>query len=785
VSDHSASLTDLLRDAAIQRRFMRARALDREFEREGGRIIYAVDADVVSMYGDPAAIAVGRDGRIGYGQVFHDDEKSLSNAISARLADYVFFELSPHVPLMVIPPIEFEIATMIRVLAKDFGSTPPSITLDETQVRNCVGELRQNLSGDHAESSNYIRLAEKALKLIYMRTGKSEAFRRLNNLLYLDKITSPENVAEKLGDNNLIQTFASFSKISDMFNHSLLSREWTSRLKGTHNEAQRDEVSRKRSFSIERDAKALALLEIWNSKIEEFGYKIVYITGSRQIFEATQSYCSDNSLNFAEHYIRHPRTFLADAGVLRTDEDDLSADGLSPFANWLKIFLANADAGEDILDGFKLAPHAKEVAITAMRRNGGLAQKCRNGWRNYSDNLRAAYRPPIDVVALLTEEMRSIPNGNSVLREWNTIEADLDRKIEDSIGETWEICFRAATKTGWTFAFYGASNAGIPSRCPPPLRFDSWPETEKFICKISGWHRDADFDTHFYESKIGKINEEDSTGYAYYLAHAALFAGRGLWSVAGILSERAVSKIEGFGNDKNGYADGREGCFLTAFCRRHSARSLKDLDGLEDLLSKAEMILDRETQSRPALDAVRERFDTERLALGVTRHLFERFQKVSVGLSEGEAVDSLMKSADVILDKIDNRLASDVAISVKDMLLRTEFRVALNMASLFLHPAFDIESLAFDHRFNRIADIVCRARDACGMTGPFSFFAEGVRMCISAIRATGNERRAIAEEAANYFHPSQIQSYLVFPYDSARFSELRRIAIDISKKRPI
>ena len=179
-SVRESSFLDQLRDAAIQFRFMEPWHTDKDFESTGGSIIYAVDADIFVTYGDPRETATKYDDpsktsakikrSIGYGQVFDTDQPDLSIALSRRIVDHIFYgrqgkvlDFEGTLPLLIVPPIDIEIARLMMKWADKFGDQP-SMSIDVNEFRKKLLEIDPDTQ---IENFDIDSIYEKVSQLIF------------------------------------------------------------------------------------------------------------------------------------------------------------------------------------------------------------------------------------------------------------------------------------------------------------------------------------------------------------------------------------------------------------------------------------------------------------------------------------------------------------------------------------------------------------------------------------------------------------------------------------------
>ncbi|MGJ4911288.1 hypothetical protein [Bradyrhizobium sp. HKCCYLS2033] len=760
-----SELVSRTRDAAIQLRYMLPWLEDRRFEGAGGRIIYAVDADVFHAYGAPHEGA-----NIELGKVFFDDDPDLSAALTQRLADHIFFRVSPEKPLLIPPPIEQDVASILNGLVGKFGADPPAIDLNVGELQVNVEKLNQ--VGIVGADSNVIY--ELVLRLLYLRTGAAATYRALARLISLDRIAGPEVFAETdKGSESLRRVLRPFESLPDIYDHISLRDQWSERLT-----AHQDLGARRRANRT-RDADCLARLEIWNRRLEISNIKILYITATPSIHEVNLRYEPPIS------FIRHPRYFLASEAVFR----DLHPIDLptteSAFFGWLYTFVGNISDGERFEDKrpSKLNKSFVDAVLRTEELRPGSSDEIKNGWAKFTREFREAYRPPHEIQARFIEELGQLANGIQTLREWNALRERLDSQIRELTTEAWNDCFFVTTRTGFTVRSESPLHQATPARVVVPIYFDSWRKTRKFIQSVASWHEPSDFDQGRYDEGILDVLNEDPTGYAYYLAHAALFSGRGEWRTAAALCDQAIAVVSSRRDAEETQANGREAHYLGGFCRRHTVKQRRELEPLYAYVRRAKKIYDDERKVRPKLDVIGERFESEELSIGITELMFDNYvpDELSAGKEAlvARADDLLRRTAD-LRSRLKRRISElEVSPDELDKERRCEAarqllgRINANIISINLSfralKSADIRELR--EAFSELAEY-SRLEDYGGKEMGKSLFIRSALLVAGLVLGVTRSRKREIED-----HFEKAMANAIFPYDRARFLDWTRVAL--------
>lgn len=779
---------DQLRDAAIQLRFLRHWQSDRKFKNDGGRIIYAVDADVFTTYGNPSSTAETKGNRLGYGQVFSTDSRLFSTAITQRLADHIFFEISPTVPLMVMPPIDQEISSILRVLSSKFGVVPPTLHVEYSKLDKDIQLIGKTFSDHNSRGEIYTKI----LKVLYLESGPGAEYRKLARLLALDRLASPKVVADSFPENREIaKVLQPFIEIKSIIEHLTLSKAWFVSLNANLKISNSPKFNKnKKRKALQRDAEALARLEIWNRALEDHNIQIIYITGARHIFNValTREVGKKGEKKLAEAFIRHPRYFLGDEDVLADlDRPELPRTSEQPheFYSWLKTFLGQLNIGDELLDQknpFELNVKAENIGTSAFEKRPQLAKELEKKWSLFTSQALDAYQPPQEVSSRILEELSSKANSNKIITSWMKLREELDKKILQLTTDAWNDCFYIATQTGFLVRESSGARDALVSRTMPPVYFDGWPETMHLIQEISGWHERKSFDKNTYEKAIQSANEDDNTGYAYYLMHAALFAARGEWSIAANVCDQAIAVVE----EQRDYttesdAHGREAYYLAAYCRRHSVRDASALDSLAEYLKKAKRILEKEREFRPNLDPVEERFDAEYLALELTKLLFIRYQSgnaPNISDEYDETAQQLLDTFQDIRKKLQLRKVKPTNSFLKDGIPYTSdrkrvfeqlhARICVNILTMMM--IFFRNNIRHSEPFGSCLDYLEKyvnknSTDDGGLRR--SYYVQTILLCAKILFYPDTSDQ---KKVTNHF--VHANNHFILPYDKKRYKEL-------------
>ena len=776
-------------DSATQLLLMRPWSYDRRLEAERWTTFYAVDADVVKMYGSPGHMARRRGNRLGYAEVFADDPEHGSYALAERLSDYIFFELTADAPLLVVPPIDGEVRSILEALVARVGTTPRKRPIDHERLAQFTEELKDAVGGEVP-----VRVLEQVLDLVALRRGgPANECRRLNDILALRRIVPPHSLSTADDESGrLIDAVKEFSEPSDIVAHVERSLKWLNRIEST---TRRTRVSHHKRVRLIRDSQAMARIELWNDRLREHHARVVYITGSMHLIMAALSYTADErNLDFFTECVRHPRYFLASPNVVaapgggrreRSMENGSheSRTPRSQFAGWVETFIVNSrvdptDWNTDS-DSFRLDSRSVEVARRAYRSNPDLDKELRGSWRKYLSNLSASYIPPKAILDAIQEDLLQAFEEKS-FQGWRDVHRALEGQIEEERDRAWEACFESATRTGFFFESSRVKD-DLPSRLVPMLVFDQRPETEEFVRTVSRWRTMEYLNVGEYEEGIRRVEKEtgDDYLYFYYLVHAALFSAYGNWRIGALLSIRAMEKSRSPSFANQGIiGHGREAGYLTAYGLRHEARTVADLDEAQRHIDRAIEIHKEASGQKPDLVVVPRRFDAEKLAIEMTGMCFRKY----AGRVEGHrrSSDSPPPSREEWLDvrRRFEELRNDVGeegggagVAERRRWLRSWIDGNLCTASFM---ANDCEGDIFAEAGRRLHDFLEEDRMHR------SFYLDSLELLWKAAIGMEDASETALEE---HFSRERITRYHVLWYDTARYEDMATVAKELVRGR--
>jgi hypothetical protein len=618
----------------------------------GKRVLYCVDTNIVRLFTAPSSTAPkNRIGGAGYGVVFPDDDETSAGALGAALSRFIFYRLTHKleadpagsVPLVLLLGHDAEIRRLYDLVAKEERGDRKSVSERRKRLVTLLTDIAE-------EPDNEARLkivrseVENLFEYLFFGDTRTDHFNRFNQLISDGRIARLDSFASRLVADNSNRKEARIieaalrgpSTFAEQSEESSYRLKWEERLSIAARFRSRHRLS--------PDIAALSRLEFINRHLRGTNYVLALITGDESMRRAASLHYpfGEEAEDFATLYLRHPRAFLA------ADEVLLPLEAAEPFAqqrslglisNWLDALLARylTDQPPRSLENVRHlidspAPERLQRlrlrVEESLRLDAGAADRMKSEWDKHVQVLREEHSAPS---RLAREEIERILGSKQSGRFVGVLE-EVDRILAVRSERTWSTFFAAIVRTGYDLLTVDASEKR--SRNAPPLDFDSLLQAKIFARSIINGKNYQPIESPQLQAQLEAIRSEDPTGYAHLLAFATLFANAGRWHVSSLLSTRAITIARrlvaaratgSFESEQTARISGREAFYFTAVASRMSATSLEDLAGLESNLDEARLALaaDKKRQNPAQISSIR--FDSEALALVLTRILFRFF----------------------------------------------------------------------------------------------------------------------------------------------------------------
>lgn len=764
----------LLLAAAQQMHWQLPRQRDRQLIASGGQMLHAVDTDTVILYSNPWEKAPHTEQREGYAEIFPGEKRDIVIGLGMALAHFIFERLSRDLPLIMLPPLNEEMDNVFEAVARKAAVEGARALKNLDEIKLLIKTVSQE------EHDQVVRLlVEKVDSIVRFLQGAEGPLTELPRYFLLMKntrITSPDYLLQQgmITDPDICAALTPPASLADRLQFRLMCNDWFDRLKKVTSSAQKNVLTM-------TDAQVLARLEWINDKLaaqaepDKPVHRMVLITGDQSMHKAASNYKSDGQKwDFADCFLRHPRAYLAEPGVLEplkeggglnaTTETELQID------QWLETLLGKfypgTDSFEERLDTLLGYPEQASKYIQPLLEREDVIQEFENRWSEYTKNLVVSRTPSELELKLAKAQERQ------VIQDYQALVGNIEEAIHARIDTVWDQCFTVVAD-GSSYNLISSRDAKHRSRNAPMLTFDSFNETRRFVRRVLKEGMVA----NKWSDTIQRIKEkDDASGYALYLALGVFFAAEGRWKVSAILASRALTIAR---RKKPMHVSGREALYLRAVSLRHTARHSADLEVVEQLLNEAEIAYKQDTDEREELKAAPCRFHAELLALYLTYHLFRVF------LNEPIPEEKLIPSLSSLLKKIETALI-ELGKSKEDkkVVLFVERNLVSNWLMACLLGIKD-ESLQPDmEMFNRYQERLEKNIDPpnndipCSFYNdiPCSFYIELLRSVAAWCVETNSKKRKECQANVNNLLASDEYQYKeVMCYDKKRFEFLQNL----------
>ncbi|WP_375413604.1 hypothetical protein [uncultured Bradyrhizobium sp.] len=839
IAEASPSLLEQIEDIALLRPHLVARRADLDAERLLNREhIYAVDTNVVYFCAQPLAYirqdfraspAEGKGQRargrsqhsdraehvgnfVRYGSIFRSDPIATHAFICELLARYIGFSVSKLSPLYVPQSLEPELAGVVEHFASFVSDDLSDFykKLTEQLEGHLVKLMMEQFPQLDTVSEKKPDFGETLRRLIRNQIGKPSGNKRLDSLFSRSRIAPLAWIDQQSVPNRILQRssfqkggFRKLGDITDERDKELRDRrdEWADLLQKAGKEA---------GSLLDRDAAALAEVELWNETAiqADSSERLLYLTADSHVHGAAQShrppYISDS---FAVNYVRHPSSFLEDFGVGSWKEGPASpviSNHAASLLGWIDVLMSDYADLREVGRDHVLDSRTRAEIRTFQHDNPGESRKVQESWRAVTDIQEKHLLDELGFLKEIEDFSKQNPDFHLAGPNEGAV-ADFHRaflkKVMADEAKAWESCFRVAAE----MLLKRKSTRSIAARSSPPVCFEGWEGAGAAVEQFKFWGVNAqNIDEQTYNAHREKLQNIDSvngatgTNYAYYLAFAALFAGRSNWEAASALAAFAREVSNQIPASERRGANGREAAFLEAACRRLMAVRASDLDLVTFLLNEADSIF-RSEEFAVAGEGDRivpERFELERLDVDQTRLLFgwDFTSKERVALPP-DGLISLYEQYRRLHERLERRLEKWLADrkpneitlgSIGHVMMQTEIRLIISTFSLFSLDIAEIptqvvttvESLL--QRLGQLQRLSEKSRsEEVQLIPDKSYFAQVVtavtrHMLHARDRRVPNDERE-RRNVKKSLSEQGIEANSVYPFDPDRFARLREI----------
>lgn len=589
--------------------FERRRA-DKSFEVDGGKVLYALDNDVITIVTAPWKLE-----SLHYlHQLLDDNDEGSVEALGHVLAEY-FLAAPRHNPFVIIRPAENELEGMwnaVYLLAQnDTGRLTEGLDQILHQLHTAVnpdekylfGVIQGVLQAVYGVSGPFTELGRIS------RVQQSCSIRRMDVVVPSDG-TSPFPTESEQDEK---QIFAYEQQWLTELDHS---RPWKAVGKPGASAPTNNAV----------DAAVLGRLEWINRHYINNNDKIrlCLVTGDTHI-ERVASQRSFGNATFASQFIRNPNCFLSDddfpmrAGLESTQIEETYRTGVTglklPLWDWIPIVFPPQGS-----------PLSEFASTTSQKNIVREANRARQQFTRYitssaatSDRLSQAVNKHLEAAKYIhIPEVRK--NFEELKEEFSLIcqDALIRFGISGALAGFWSLDYR---------------NRRV-ERSIPCVKFDSLPKATALVQRLRDASSFQYIQSQLCRSRIDELKPDDKANYITLIVFALAFAFAGEWQTALTIGRAAVAAATQYqyrARHSGTTIKGDEAAYLCAVFSRLTAKDKSRLEDAKEWLYEAE----RRQKKPPIRASLKDldvntyrdpRFQAEDLAIRLSQRLFAEME---------------------------------------------------------------------------------------------------------------------------------------------------------------
>jgi len=297
---------------------------DQRLDNAGWTTYYAIDTNIIHLYLSPDEIGPkGRNGKGGYGHIFHSDDKATSAALGDAFSRYIFQRLTPEdQPVILLRGHEVEARYLYNNLAQRLTDEDEKVKKEEESLADILYQM-DAITGQQQKIEFLFTAVPTIVSFLFRKNSATAEFRKYTELLrhkkmmrlgaFIDMLSSNTKAPKQLNKDSVSEVLKGPRTIYDMFEESQLRANWQTRLSINASSI------RKSVSSIERDAAALARLEFINTKLKKYKVRMVLISGDNWMCKNANAYFANNeNVSFGEPSARREYVCLYAKCVFRT-----------------------------------------------------------------------------------------------------------------------------------------------------------------------------------------------------------------------------------------------------------------------------------------------------------------------------------------------------------------------------------------------------------------------------------------------------------------------------------
>ena len=655
------------------------------------RLIYAVDSNVLLFFADYRFVKALDFSTLRRAPFI---SKRLQNEIQQGLVPlndylgiYIFWKLTDS-PLLIFPGPREEIISKSNYWQQNYAHGNLNNILDnlrkkiQTKLKKQAEELGKQKDSEHAGSEvenlvDWLRNAKLSLEQA-MPHDVFEKLERLRRIFEQKRILNAIGSEIQLNNENSYTIKKPSLDDPDQCFDFTQVKKFRNRLRFWFDELASEKFSKKPDVNLLNDAEMLALLEWINSDFCKHNCRLVLLTTDNSMLTACsrQPYMDEQEENgfnsFAEAYLRHPLSLLADPGAwpAQLKESDVSYNKLK--------YLLLPGAGNHLLT---------EQRLLSSHRNY-------EPWKEHYEIAERIIDAQLDEKIVVEE----------FFKEWGKLWRQADEAfavenamcLEEELKKTWDNALSKQTFASALLALVyepvtelvesmGTSydlplieqhmqrqSAGRrSSRSPrglPPISFDVATRVREAYCALISLPSERANDLS--DQEIRAIIREDSTFYTFCLYIAAALCVYNHLKRAFIFARQAVMIGDHLWREGRRYIgkssaisivhqdiNGGEAYYFLAYITRLVARKTSDLDRVEQLIKQAEnryedLQISPGNARQKKVSLPDPRFQSLRVSNNMSRLFFKIYVDKNTPNGDGELLKSKLKSLHNDLQKL-------------------------------------------------------------------------------------------------------------------------------------
>jgi len=608
---------------------LRKRISDRQAESDGFQIYYGIDSDVVTLITSPW----DQGSRNPFDELFTDD-LTAQDAFCYLFAEHAYRSFNER-PFLLVSPSENELDGLWNDVYRD-----AQIEFDESE------DIEVALSSERISELDEREIYAKLRRIVGVIHGADSAIshlRRINRLAHEGILRRMESITDSLGG----YPFPILSPDEER-ELSKSTARWSAALNSSR-------PSRPGSNAI--DGAVLAKIEITNTALQQRKQKtrLCFVTGDRHIRRIAANTPAESGQSFDYCYIRSPVAFLIDRNFFQVGgvEEPAPVERLSTTPSAFRN-IGISDWFLSLLD-LEMSSALDRISRTNLARQ---LIEVRGRWTEFLRSSGAKVQISKEEINLAVET--NIKAARFLDRP--EVKSDFERLRSRFVLIRREAAkgFAASAALARFWSLDSTSNHKN-GRGVPGVRFDSFKNAAEMAAQLSASNGLQNARLTLRRDWVAELRREDKSGYTVLVIIALAFAYAGEWRVALTVVTWAHSlALREKAFDGLSTVKGDEAAYLCAVFSRLSAESVSDLSNAEDWLREAKKLLNESPVRKQLSDSkvpppyTDPRFESEGLAIQVTRLMFSKFS--------GESKSALSANSQLELMQLANLSAAHLAL---------------------------------------------------------------------------------------------------------------------------